>query len=162
MKFKIGFIGLIAAISLFCASSGFCEDEPAVVNQTAGEEPVVTQAQQVANPAESKPDETLWVWGEVAKVDTNLGQLVVRYLDYESDQEKEIVLIVDPAVTFENVSSLKDIQTSDYASVDYIINKDAKNIAKNISIERPEKPSGETAIVEPQVLPEAAPREQQE
>jgi hypothetical protein len=132
-------LALVVFISLICLSYFALAQEPVASQEPA---PVL--------------DESRWVWGEVTAVDTNLGQLVIKYLDYETDEVKDMLLIVDPEATFENISGLKDIKIGDYASVDYIVNKENKNIAKNISVEKPETPSGETTVIpqQPKVMPE--------
>lgn len=80
----------------------------------------------------------LWIWGEVALVDITAKQIAVRYLDYETDLEKEMVVAVDAKTVFENVNSLEDIKPLDTASIDYVISPDGKNLAKTVSIEKPQ------------------------
>ena len=99
--------------------------------------------------AEAQNSEFSWVWGEITKVDTEKNEFVIKYLDYESDAEKDMVLAVDASTNFENTPSLKDIKAGDYASVDYAASADGKNAAKNISIEKPDTPSGEVPIGAP-------------
>lgn len=94
-----------------------------------GEEQAQQQAQAEAN--------TQWVWGDVSNVDPQNKVLTLKYLDYETDQEKEMAIAVDSLTAYENVNSLEDIQNKDVVSVDYKVS-DGKNIAKNISVEKPE------------------------
>jgi biopolymer transport protein ExbD len=82
--------------------------------------------------------DTQWVWGEVVSVDVAKSQLVVKYLDYETDMEKEMTLAADEKTTYENVQALADIQPKDTVSVDYAVGSDGKSVAKNISVEKPD------------------------
>jgi len=104
-------------------------------------------------PAQEAPSEpeTQWIWGEVVSVDTAAKKVLVKYLDYETDTEKEINIDVDDKTTYENVKSVDEIKPQDTLSIDYIINPDGRNIAKNISIEKPEGA---------QTLPEETPKEE--
>lgn len=94
---------------------------------------------------QSEP-EMQWAWGEVVSVDTQRNELTVKYLDYETDQEKQMVLNVDEKTTYENIKSLNEIKTLDTAGIDYIITPEGRNIARNVSIENPEniKPEGKS------------------
>lgn len=76
-----------------------------------------------------------WLWGEVTAVDPAAKIVTIKYLDYELDQEKEIVISTDDKTTYENIASFAEIKTSDTLSVDYSI-AGQKNIARNISVEK--------------------------
>jgi len=109
-------------------------------------------------PAQEVPSEpeTQWIWGEVVSVDTAARKILVKYLDYETDTEKEINIDVDDKTTYENVKSVDEIKPQDTLSIDYIINPDGRNIAKNISVEKPEGAQTlpeETSKEEPKVVP---------
>lgn len=82
--------------------------------------------------------EVQWIWGEVVSVDTQKNELLVKYLDYDTDTESEIVMNVDDGTTYENINSLDQIKLQDNVSIDYIVDSTGKNIARNISIEKPE------------------------
>jgi hypothetical protein len=99
-----------------------------------------TQVTQPTQPTQEIPSEpeTQWIWGEVVSVDTAARKILVKYLDYETDTEKEINIDVDDKTTYENVKSVDEIKPQDTLSIDYIINPDGRNIAKNISVEKPE------------------------
>jgi len=88
--------------------------------------------------------ETQWVWGEVISVDTSKSQLNVKYLDYENDTEKEITITANDKTVFENVSSLEQLKAKDTVSVDYLVSADGVNLAKSISMEKPEESQGVT------------------
>ncbi len=100
-----------------------------------------------AAPQENNDANTQWVWGEVTAVDAAGKTLTLKYLDYETDQEKELSLIADESTSYENIKSLDEVQPKDNLSVDYIA-KDGKNTAKSISLEKPSNP--ETAAAQPE------------
>ena len=108
-------------------------------------------------PAQEAPSEseTLWIWGDVVSVDAAAKKILVKYLDYETDSEKEINIVVDDKTTYENVESVGEIKPQDILTVDYIINPDGNNIARNISVEKPEgaQTLPEENKEEPKVVP---------
>lgn len=91
-----------------------------------------------AVPESQKEPDTQWLWGEVVTLDTQNKMISVKYLDYETDQEKEIIINTDDKTTFENVKAIDELKPKDTVSVDYTVGPDGKNIAKNISVEKPE------------------------
>lgn len=99
--------------------------------------PVLAQEQTIIPQVQSE-QEMQWIWGEVTSVDLENRVFVVKYLDYETDQEKEITINTDEKTVYENIKSLEEMRPTDTLSVDYIISSDGKNIAKNVSIEKPE------------------------
>ncbi|MGE5197866.1 MAG: hypothetical protein ACM3IL_05105 [Deltaproteobacteria bacterium] len=88
-------------------------------------------------PPENIP-ELQWVWAEVVSVDPANNQLNIRYLDYETDTEKEMTVSIDDKTTYENVKSLSEIKPQDTVSIDYIVTSDGKNVARNINAEKSE------------------------
>jgi hypothetical protein len=149
MKLISGLI-LIAGICLFCLSTEiiFAADKTIYEELTA--------------PAET---ETQWLWGEVVSVDLQKNELLVKYLDYETDQEKEVKINVDDKTIYENASSMLEIKPLDTVSIDYIISPDGSNLAGNISLEKlenegvleeaiPEEPGGIGNMEEQGVLPQ--------
>ncbi len=80
-----------------------------------------------------------WVWGEAVDIDAQNKAVVIKYLDYEVDQEKEITIGTDDKTTYENIKSLDEIKPKDVLSVDYINAQDGKSIARTISLEKPEE-----------------------
>ncbi len=116
----------------------------------------ITSAQQeVPGEASGVPD-VQWLWGEVVSVDTAKSEVLIKYLDYESEQEKQVTVATDDKTTFENVDSLAKIKAADTVSVDYVVDKDGKNLAKNISVEKPEE-GGVPAETAPETMPETTP-----
>jgi len=88
-----------------------------------------------------KEGDLQWVWGEIVNLDSQAKTVTLKYLDYETDQEEELVLIVDEKTIFENIKDFNELKLSDTLSVDYIIGADSRNVVKNISLEKPENPS---------------------
>lgn len=124
MKIKIGLVLGITAFLIFISTNLILSQEPA---QQSGSIPET----------QSNPD-TQWVWGEVSSVDMQNKAILVKYLDYETDQEKQININVDDKTTYENIKLIDEIKPKDTVSIDYIVSPDGKNIAKNISVEKPE------------------------
>jgi hypothetical protein len=140
MKIKTGLI-LGMAVSLIFIGTGL----------TFSQEQAKTQVMQ---PGESAPEtqtepEIQWAWGEVLSVDTQRNEFTVKYLDYETDQEKQMTISVDEKTTYENAKSINEIKPLDTAGIDYIITPEGRNVAKNVSIENLEssKPEGRAAEV---------------
>jgi len=89
----------------------------------------------------SSPEtEIQWIWGEVTNVDPVNSLISVKYLDYENDTEKEISLAVNEKTTYENIKSLSEIKPHDNLSIDYVIGPEARSLATNISLEKPDNP----------------------
>ena len=120
MKVKQGIILLISIVSLIFLSGNFNYAQEALPAETSAE------------------PETLWLWGEVVSVDAATSQIAVKYFDYETDSEKEISIGTDTKTTYENVKSIDELKPADTVSIDYIISASGENVAKNISVERPE------------------------
>jgi len=126
MKLKNGFIAVITVSFILMAAGLVFSQDPAIVK----EETV---------PEVASGPETQWVWGEVINLDPQNKMVKVKYLDYETDQEKEIDVAVDEKTTYENIKSIEELKQNDAVSIDYIVTPDGKNIAKNISLEKPEE-----------------------
>jgi hypothetical protein len=96
-----------------------------------------SQQPNVVPAVEKQPaiNDMLWVWGEVVSVNGQEKAIVVKYLDYDTDVEKEMTIAVDDKTKFENVSTITDIKMQDTVSVDYTVSQD-KNLAQVISVEK--------------------------
>jgi len=94
---------------------------------------------------ETKAPQTQWVWGEVVSVDNSSGQLTVKYIDYETDSEKDIIISTSAETTYENAAVLADIKVKDTVSIDYTLGPEGKNMAKKISVEKAETSPTETS-----------------
>jgi len=125
MKQKIGLV-LGIAVSLILISVGLSFSQESVMPEGGTISEAPTEA------------DTQWLWGEVASMDTQKNELVVKYLDYETDQEKEITITVNDKTTYENAKILSDIKPKDTVGIDYTVGAEGKNIAKNISLEKPQ------------------------
>lgn len=141
---------IVISVTLFLSGNifSFAQD----INQAEVVSPEAKEAEELAAPeAENKIDaiaseENLeWVWGDVVSVDTAGNKFTVKYPDYETDAEKEIIFCVDEKTIFENAQSLGEIQPQDSASVDYFIDTGAKNIARLVSVEKAKQESYEDA-----------------
>jgi len=109
-------------------------------------------AQEEGIGAASEVPDVQWLWGETVSVDAAKAELVIKFLDYETEQEKQVTITTNDKTAYENVNSLAQIKTADTLSIDYVVDKDGKNIAKNISVERPEEinvPDTSTTIEPP-------------
>ncbi|MFA4989553.1 MAG: hypothetical protein WC576_02140 [Candidatus Omnitrophota bacterium] len=126
MKRRIAAIlGIMGVGFLLSAGLGLSQDEP------EGKE------SSLVIPQEKNESDTQWVWGEVISVDTQNKTLTLKYLDYDTDEEKELLLTVDNLTGYENVKSLEEIQAKDSVSIDYISSA-GKNTARSISLEKAE------------------------
>lgn len=142
MKIKIGLpLGIMFSFILLSVGLVFSQ-EPTAQMPTAQEAVPESEAQ--------------WIWGDVISTDPIAKKILVRYLDYETDAEKEISIDVDDNTTYENAKSIDEIRPKDTLSIDYTITPDGKNLAKNISVERPEGAEvlpEESVQEEPKVVP---------
>jgi hypothetical protein len=78
-------------------------------------------------------EETEYSYGIVSSVSAN--QIVVKEINYDTDEETDVTYSIDPAVKLEGVESLTDIAAGDMVDIDYVV-KDDKKIAKIISVEK--------------------------
>lgn len=149
MKKRIGLLLGITAGLVFI-TTGLLFSEEAVVEGG------------VAAPAQNEP-QVQWIWGEVVSLDVQNKTITVKYLEYETDQEKEIGITADDKTIYENIGSLEEIKLNEAVSIDYTVAADGKNIARNISLEKPEiqqSPEKEIKPEEGVVPPEASAVEQ--
>jgi hypothetical protein len=80
--------------------------------------------------------EPQWLWGEIEAVNAQAKTVQVKYLDYDTDIEKELVITVDDKTKFENAKGLEEIKAQDTVSVDYLSGSDGKNLALAVSVEK--------------------------
>lgn len=152
---------LAIAVSLLFIGSVFAQDNSQ--DNTArptSKEIIVPQNLNTTQPPSEL--ETQWIWGEVVSADSASKSVAIKYLDYETDQEKDMAISVDEKTTYENIKSIDEIKPKDTLSIDYIAGADGKNIAKNVSLEKPESapapqeaPSEETSPENMQPAPAA-------
>jgi len=121
IKFRVLSLAGVMAISLSAAA--YAQEKPEI------------PAQDVPAAASPEEENISWVWGEVKSVDPALSTATVIYMDYQTDEEKDLVLEVNTQTKFEGVEDLGALKVGDTAGIDYTV-IDAKNIAKNISVEK--------------------------
>jgi len=130
MKSKLLTAGLI--IGAMCAGYGvlgFCQQEvPVPIDEN-----IISETGLV--------DENIsWVWGEVKNVDYISSKFNILYMDYQTDDEKELVLTVNQDTKLEGINDFNSLKAGDTVGIDYFSDAD-NNIAKNISVEKLEEPS---------------------
>ncbi len=103
--------------------------------QEPAQPPLITSSQESAAPKEG---DLQWAWGELVNLDNQAQTITLKYLDYETDQEKELVLVIDGKTVFENIKDFNELKAKDTLSIDYLVGSDNQNIAKNISLEKTE------------------------
>ena len=81
-------------------------------------------------------EDVQWLWGEIIEVSATDKTIMVRFLDYEADAEKDAVFSLNEESKFENVASINDVKPRDSAGVDYCVDESGKFIIKSISIEK--------------------------
>jgi hypothetical protein len=124
MKLKTGLVlGTTVSLLILVMATGY------------GQEPTVTES---AVPEVKTESDVEWLWGEVVSVDAAKNEITVKYLDYETDQEKEMTLTADEKTAYENIKSIAEVKPKDTVSIDYTLNPEGKSIAKNISVEKSE------------------------
>ena len=130
---KIVFLSVFIISIIAVSFVAFAEETPVLNADSA----TVTSNQQPPAAVQEKND-AQWAWGEVTKLDNQAKTLTIKYLDYDVDSEKELVLVIDDKTTFENIKGLDELKLKDTLSIDYAAQPDNKNIAKNISLEKPD------------------------
>ena len=135
MKNKAFVYVLLSGVFLSLASLVLAQEKPEIPAQDT---PVAVSLDE---------ENVSWVWGEVKAIDQSLSTVTVVYMDYQSDEEKDLLLSINSETKFEGVTDINSLKTGDTAGIDYEI-RTGKNIAKNISVEKLE------------AIPEAASSEQ--
>jgi hypothetical protein len=77
-----------------------------------------------------------WLLGDVISLDLENNQLTVGYIDYNTNEGKEVTFAIDAQTRYENVNKLEDIKVGDVVVIDYRICCGGKTTALNISVER--------------------------
>jgi hypothetical protein len=94
--------------------------------------------------------EIQWIWAELVSVDAQKNEIAVKYFDYEIDEEKNIIIVVDNKTTYENIKSINELKLGNALSIDYAVDSEGKNIARNISVEKPESSQPEPEAITPE------------
>ena len=137
-KIKYCAVGVLClSLVFFFGSLSFCQEanQTAPATPTALETPA-TPATPTAPADETSEPEDSWLWGDVVSVDKDAGKITLKYIDYETDSEKEVSVYASPETTYENVTGLAEIKTADTVSVDYTTAADGKMMARHISVEK--------------------------
>ncbi len=131
---------IMVAISLVYLATLVSSEEANPSKTETAVPPAVTATTPAAPVAEPKPaaEETKWVWAEVTGVDAVNNQIVVKYLDYDTDEEKSLTIVIDSATRFENAEGIKSVSAGDNVGVDYILNDKGQALAKSIALEKAE------------------------
>ncbi len=109
--------GLLTLANILCA-------EETNVYETA---PVTVEAQTQA----------VYVFGEVVSVDPEVNGITIQYYDYEANELKEMILLLDSNTKFENFQAISEITAGDTVNAEYNI-AEGKNLVQNISVEKME------------------------
>jgi hypothetical protein len=119
MKNSVSVCAVTVAVMFAGVSAAWSQEAPAAASE-----------QTIAN---SEPQ---WLWGEVEAVNAQAKTVQVKYLDYDTDIEKELLITVDEKTKFENAKGLEEIKAQDTVSVDYLVGSDGKNLALAVSVEK--------------------------
>lgn len=87
---------------------------------------------------ETSEPETQWVMGEVVSVDSVAKTVAIKYLDYETYEDKEMIVSIGEGTTLENFNSLDELAQGNNVSIDYIVTEDGTNLAVTIGLEAQE------------------------
>jgi SET domain-containing protein len=129
----------INCLLLFAVMSLILTSVPLFAEEGNPEEKTATTADLAETPSlTTNEPEIEWILGDTVLVNTQNNEILVKYFDYDSNQEKDLSVIVDGKTTYENVKALTEIKPLDKLSIDYILTPEGKNLAKNISVEKPE------------------------
>jgi hypothetical protein len=130
------YLVVLAAIAL-CASPRLSSAQNETATPAA---PAVAAAPAETNaaavkPVEASPAELQWLWGEVVSVDATAKSLAVKYLDYDTDEEKTMTIFVSDTTSYQETKGLGGIKPQDTISIEYTA-RDGKSFAKDITLER--------------------------
>ena len=151
MNAKKLFIPVIIVSLIFIATKAVLSQEVAP-KADAAEDAIEAQNPVTEGAAlpEDKENETQLIYGDVINLDPENKTVLVKTLDYETDQEKEVSIATDEKTTFENIKSLDEMKPNDTVSVDYIVTAEGKNLAKNLSLEKPETQAAPKTVEQPE------------
>jgi len=130
-------VSLLISLFLIFMNSGLIFSQEALVKE------------KVAQGTENE-SEIQWIWAELVSVDAQKNEIAVKYFDYEIDEEKNIIIVVDNKTTYENIKSINELKLGNALSIDYAVDSEGKNIARNISVEKPESSQPEPEAITPE------------
>lgn len=97
---------------------------PAVVNAQGAKE-----SSAAISVAEMDLSQYIYSYGAILKV--SAAEIVLQEYDYDSDVEKEVVYLIDPAIKLDGFQAISDLVAEDVVEV-YYSEQDGKKIAKII------------------------------
>ena len=125
------YILVLVGVILF-AAQGFCQENVSSENKDASQ-----VSGDIAAPQE------ISIYGEVKSVNIAANSIIMKYYDYDSDNEKSVEIMIDNNTKIEGTSTLNDIKQGNWADVNYKV-VDGKNMAKSIAVEKEEDAAVET------------------
>ena len=125
------YILVLVGVILF-AAQGFCQENVSSENKDASQ-----ISGDIAAPQE------ISIYGEVKSVNIAANSIIMKYYDYDSDNEKSVEIMIDNNTKIEGTSTLNDIKQGNWADVNYKV-VDGKNMAKSIAVEKEEDAAVET------------------
>ncbi|MBM3251721.1 MAG: hypothetical protein FJZ11_02945 [Candidatus Omnitrophica bacterium] len=133
LRFALGLIIILAVISMVL---------PVVYSQE--------EEAELITPAE---EELMTISGEIVSVDLEKSNIVIKYIDdYTTGSLKELTISVNAATNIEReytALAISDLKAQDAVLVEYAVDANGNNIAKNILV-------GIATEIEPATEPEAA------
>ena len=95
----------------------------------------MAQEEKVPSKAEVKEES---IYGEGLSVNEAAVSMTVQYYDYDTDEEKNLDVVVDKNTKFDNAASLKEVKKGDWVDVSYSSQAD-KKVAISVIVEREEE-----------------------
>ena len=132
---RLSKIFTLAAITILAASMALA--------QQASPDKAAVPVTSVQGPSAEQPKD-ISIYCEVKTVNTASSFLSVQYYDYDTDEEKDIQVVIGKDTKIENAASIAEIKVGDWVDCIYIV-KDSQNIAKSVVVEKEEAPPEETA-----------------
>lgn len=91
-----------------------------------------------ASVAVAAPADETSIYGEVQSVSGEAGSMTVQYYDYDSDEERSVVIVTDAGTKLENVAGVGEIKKGDWVDVTYV-SAGSGNLARSVFVEKEEE-----------------------
>ena len=75
-----------------------------------------------------------YVYGTLAAIDKNSNKITLNEYDLETDEELNVLYMVDPEVEVENASSWKEIPLGSDIDIEYTVDEDGNKIITYIEV----------------------------
>lgn len=120
---KVGeYFYILCALMILLTAVSFAQEKPEIIVEDI--------------PSISPGEEDIsWVWGEIKAIDPALYTITIVYMDYQTDEEKDLALSISSDTKFEGVKDFSALAIGDTAGIDYVA-AEGKNIIKSISVEK--------------------------